>query len=196
MPQLDCVLQIQNINWPVLVPVDITWKKFQSIVTEKLASEPEEMILTYRFTSFALADNVEALATKEHFKTMITKAKVFLTGKQKPQGGKPFRVILIPTFKNSPSRTEVTGKKEAGKVSRIPPPCQHSCNIMIRRNPRPKQPKNGRKQSRRGRQGRKKVPVKYPLTSLRTSGATSLNTQVMHAGSLTRVNTSHSLRKT
>ena len=119
MPQLDCVLQIQGVNWPVLIPVDITWKAFQSIITEKLISEPEEMILTYRFTSFALADNAEALTTKEHFKAMITKAKVFLTGKQKPRGGKPFRVILIPTFKNSPLKTEGPGKKEAGKVSHI-----------------------------------------------------------------------------
>lgn len=198
MPQLDCVLQIQNVNWPVLVPVNITWKAFQSIVTEKLASEPEEMVLTYHFTSFALADNAEALVTEEHFKTMITKAKVFLTGKQKPRGGKPFRVILIPTFKNSPSKTDITGKKEAGKVSHIPthPVQWHSCDVVVRRNPRLRRPKIGRKRKRRGKCTRKKILVKYLRFLLRASTVISLSTQVMRAGSTTRVNTSRSHRKT
>jgi len=113
------VLQIQNLNWPVVVPVNITWKAFQSVVTEKLISEPGEIILSYRFSSFTAAENPEALGTKEHFMTVITKAKVFLTGKQKVQGGKAFRVYLIPIFKNSPLETEAAGKKETGKVSRI-----------------------------------------------------------------------------
>ena len=82
-PKLDCVLPIQGVNWPVVVPVTISWSKFRSIVAEELGVRAEEIALSYRFSSFTAAENSEVLCTRDHFQTMVIKVKDFLTGKQK-----------------------------------------------------------------------------------------------------------------
>jgi hypothetical protein len=116
---LDCVLPIQGINYPVKVPVTISWGYFQSIIAKELNARIGEITLSYRFSSFAAAENSEALCTPGHFQNMIAKAKDFLTGKQKVQGGKYFCVHLEPVFKQPlPTAAEVgPPKKAAGKAS-------------------------------------------------------------------------------
>lgn len=81
--KLDCVLPIQGVNWSVAVLVTISWNEFQSIITKKLNVRTAEITLSYRFSSFTAAENSEVLYTQDHFQTMITKVKDFLTGKQK-----------------------------------------------------------------------------------------------------------------
>lgn len=117
--KLDCVLPIQGVNWPVVVSVTISWNQFQSIIAEKLNVRTEEITLSYRFSSFTAAENSEVLCTRDHFQTMITKAKDFLTGKRKVRGGKDFRVHLEPVFKQPPPTATDVGplKKGKGKVS-------------------------------------------------------------------------------
>lgn len=117
--KLDCVLLIQGVNWPVVVPVTIAWDEFQSIIAKKLNMRAEEITLSYKFSSFAAAENSEVLCTQDHFQTMIAKAKDFLTGKRRVRGGKDFRVHLEPIFKQPPPTAAEAGpsKKEAKKVS-------------------------------------------------------------------------------
>ena len=117
--KLECVLPIRNINWPVDVPVTISWRRFQSIVAGKLNMEPEEIELSYRFSSFTAADNAEVLCSQDHFQTMVMRAKEFLTGKRKVRGGREFRVHLDPVIKQPPPTiTEASAsKKGKGKVS-------------------------------------------------------------------------------
>ena len=116
---LDCVLPIKGVNWPVVVPVASSWGYFQSIVAKQLGTRIEEITLSYRFSSFTAAENSEVLCTPGHFQTMIAKAKDFLTGKRKVRGGKDFHVHLEPVFNNPLPTTGEAGslKKGAGKAS-------------------------------------------------------------------------------
>ena len=117
--RLECVLPIRGINWPVDVPVTISWRHFRSIVAGELNMEPDEIQLSYRFSSFTAADNAEVLCSQEHFQTMVVRAKEFLTGKRKVRGGREFRVHLDPVIKQPPpTTTEASAsKKGKGKVS-------------------------------------------------------------------------------
>jgi len=116
--KLDCVLPIQGVNWPVVVPVTISWNEFRLTIAEELGVRTKEMTLSYRFSSFSAAENSEVLCTHDHFQTMIAKAKDFLTGKRKVRGGRDFRIHLEPVFKQPLQNVTEGGpsKKVSGKV--------------------------------------------------------------------------------
>ena len=116
------MIPIQGVNWPVVVPVTISWENFQMIIADKLGASTGEIKLSYRFSSFTAADNAEVLCLKEHFQKMMAKAKEFLTGKRKVQGGREFRVHLDPAFKHPPPIAEASAsKKGKGKVNHAYP---------------------------------------------------------------------------
>ena len=118
--QLDCVLAIQGVNWPVTVPITTPWSKFLLTIARELSMEIEEIRLSYQFSSFSAADKPEVLYTRDHYQNMITKAKDFLTGKKKVCGGKDFHVHLEPVIKHRPQTPVAEGglsKKGTKKVS-------------------------------------------------------------------------------
>lgn len=119
-PKLDCALAKDGVNYPVRVPVSTPWNEFLPIVARELGVKREEITLSYRFSSFTASENSEALRTQDHYQTMITRAKDFLTGKQKVRGGKCFRVHLKPIFKNHPPTSATVAdpsEKRGEKVS-------------------------------------------------------------------------------
>jgi len=117
--ELECVLPMQGVNWPVVVPVTIPWVHFQSIVAGALGTRVGDIKLSYRFSSFTASENAEVLCSEDHFQKMMARAKEFLTGKRKVRGGREFRVHLDPVFKQPPPTTTEasTSKKATGKVS-------------------------------------------------------------------------------
>ena len=120
--QLDCALPIQGLNWPVTVPVATSWNQFLSIIAKALNVGTEEIMLSYRFSSFTASENSEVLRTRDHYQAMIARAKDFLTGKRRVRGGKGFRVHLEPTFKHrpqTPAADSGPSKKRKGKVSYV-----------------------------------------------------------------------------
>lgn len=123
--KLECVVPIKGVNWPVVVPVTISWDCFQSTIADELSVGTDEIKLSYRFSSFTAAENSEVLCSRDHFRKMITKAKDFLTGKRKVRGGREFRVHLDPVFKQPPPTADETStsEKSKGKVSHKPQCC-------------------------------------------------------------------------
>lgn len=83
LPQLEFAVPVQGVNWPVVVPVTISWDQFQSTIADKLGVSTNEIKLSYRFSSFTAAEISEVLCSRDHFQKMITRAKEFLTGKRK-----------------------------------------------------------------------------------------------------------------
>jgi hypothetical protein len=130
--QLDCALPIRGVNWPVAVSVTTTWNEFLSTIANKLNVGTEEITFSYRFSSFTASENSEVLCTRDNHQAMITKAKDFLTRKQRVRGGKPFRVHLELIFKNHPPMPAAeadSSKKQTGKVSCIFIISFHGCNV-------------------------------------------------------------------
>jgi hypothetical protein len=126
--ELECVIPIQGVNWPVPVPVTATWDHFKATIAHKLGTSTDEIQLSYRFSSFTATENAEVLCSQDHFQNMISKAMVFLSGRRKVRGGKDFRVFLSPAFKQPlPAASEAsTLKKGPEKVS------FHVCNVSIK----------------------------------------------------------------
>ena len=116
--KLECVVPINGVNWPVVVPVTISWEQFQSTIANKLGANSEEIRLSYRFSSFTAAENAEVLCSHDHFQKMMTKANEFLTGKRKVRGGREFRVHLDPALNHPPPRSTEAGASKKG-ISKV-----------------------------------------------------------------------------
>ena len=154
LPKLEFVVPIKGVNWPVKVPVTISWVNFRSIIANELGVSADEIKLSYRFSSFAAAENSEVLCSREHFENMVTKAMGFLTGKRKVRGGREFRVHLDPGFKQPPTTASETAvsKKGKGKVSRVDISLHCDCNILVsQENRRRRRPVMKRRMARRRR---------------------------------------------
>ena len=111
--KLECVVPINGVNWPVVIPVTISWDQFQSTIANKLGTNSEEIRLSYRFSSFTAAENAKVLCSQDHFQKMMMKANEFLTGKRKVCGGREFRVHLDPALNRSlPRSAEASASKK------------------------------------------------------------------------------------
>ena len=98
----------------------VTWNQFKSTIANELSTSPDEIKLSYRFSSFTATENAEVLYSQDHFQKMISKAMEFLTGRRKVRGGQEFCVLLNPVFERAlPTTAETsTTKKSSGKVNR------------------------------------------------------------------------------